>query len=139
MKSLYIFAAVLIMMMPQQLVAQDLIGMHSLSIKEYMRHNEKKFSLNTSSSNKYYSYLKYEDRDGLRTILYFLDENDNCRYYKYIYDYALEKTVVSGLNEEYEKIGEGMWKEEIGEGMVMIRELKREDWFFSVRAKKIKE
>ncbi len=120
------------------LAAQNYIGMHADSIKYYMKSAEKDLHLNTTSVNKYYNYLKYEDNTGVKTVLYFLDDMDNCTYYKCIYDYSLEDEIVEGLNKENEKIGEGLWKEAVSDSMVLIMELKREDWFFSVVTRKKK-
>ncbi len=105
--------------------------MHADNIKLLMRATHKDFSLNTSTTNKYYHYLKYENRIGTQTVLIFLDEENKCTFYKEIYDYSLQKEVIEDLNNHFVNIGDTLWTDEANMGIVN-KKLKKKEWFFSI-------
>ncbi len=111
--------------------SQDVIGLHADSIKVIMNENLPEFVLNTTSINKVYNYLKYEDHTGTQTMLFFLTDSDTCRYFKRICDYSLYSNMVGYLNEYFENINDTLWISETDLGELQ-KELKKEDWFFTI-------
>ncbi len=111
--------------------AQDFIGMQAEEIKKQMRAGQKDFALDETTVNKVYKYLKYVDDMETRTILFFLSEDDRCTWYKIIYDNDLLASVVQQLDSTCRKISDTLWLEETG-GQQYRKELKKQEWFFSV-------
>jgi len=115
--------------------SQNLIGYHIDDIKKIMKETQNEFRLNDDTINQYYNYLKYENSLGTKTFLFFLSENDTCKYTKLMCDQSeLKKTLIM-LNENYKPVNENMWIEEkSGEKFTII--LKKEQWFFSLITRK---
>ena len=111
--------------------SQEVIGLHADSIKVIMNENLPEFVLNTTSTNKVYNYLKYEDHTGTQTMLFFLTDNDICRYFKRICDYSLYSNIVGYLNENFENTNDTLWTSETDQGELQ-KVLKKEDWFFTI-------
>lgn len=137
MKQLIFILISFIWMTTSQVKGQEIIGMHADSVKLLMKSNYKDFNLNTSSINKYYNYLKYEDRIRTKTFLVFLDEENRCKYYKEIYDYSLKKRVYEDLNNHFINIGDSLWKGATDEVFV-TKKLKQNEWFFSITTRVVK-
>jgi hypothetical protein len=111
--------------------AQDYIGMRAEEIRKQMRAGRKDFSLDETTVNKVYKYLKYVDDMETRTILFFLSDDDRCTWYKVIYDNDFLGPVVQHLDSTCRKISDTLWMEEIN-GHQYRKELKKQEWFFSV-------
>ncbi len=120
--------------------AQDWVGMQDDSIKKAIKTEFPDFALNTSMVNKSYHYLKYEKYDGMQTMLVFLDDSNKCRYVKSIYDYNEWKRVLSYFNETLTRQNDSLWSY-IKENREITKELKKEDWFFTVvtKSRKVKD
>ena len=131
MKQLLIILISFFWMTTSTVIGQEFIGMHADSVKLLVRATHKDLSLNTSSTNKYYHYLKYEDRIGAQTFLIFLDEEDICTFYKEIYDYSRQKKVIKDLNNRFTNIGDTLWTHQADKGIVS-KKLKKNEWFFSI-------
>lgn len=137
MKQLLIILISFFCLTTPQVIGQEFVGMHADSVKLLMRATHKDFSLNTSSTNKYYRYLKYEDRIGTQTFLIFLDEENICTFYKEIYDYSLHKKVIKDLNNRFVNIGDTLWTDEVDMG-ILSKKLKKTDWFFTIITRVVK-
>lgn len=120
--------------------AQDWVGMQDDSIKKVIKTEFPDFALNTSMVNKSYHYLKFEKSDGMQTMLVFLDDSNKCRYVKSIYDYYEWKRVLSYFNETLTWQNDSLWSY-IKENREITKELKKEDWFFTVvtKSRKVKD
>ena len=115
--------------------AQNFIGMHKDKIMQTMKETQKRLKLNTSTVNKHYNYLKYEDHISEITVFYFLSDEDKCIQVRKIYDYSNINDVVAELNELYKKDGYNKWYyKDKGRRYNVI--LKEDDWFFTVTVKK---
>jgi len=118
--------------------SQNLIGYHSDDIKKIMKETQDEFRLNDNTKNEYYNYLKFENSLGSKTFLFFLSENDTCKYTKLMCDQSeLKKTLIM-LNENYKPVNENMWIEEKNGEKYTIT-LKKEQWFFSLVTRKLVE
>jgi len=131
MKQLILIVISLFWMTAYQVKGQEFVGIHADTLKLMMKVEYRDFSLNTSSTNRYYRYLKYEDRIGTQTFLIFLDEKNICKYYKEIYDFSLQKQVFEDLNNRFVNIGDTLWTEKVENGIVM-KKLTQNEWFFSI-------
>lgn len=113
---------------------QDWIGLRDDSVKKVIQKDYPDLNLNTNAINHVYHYLKYEKSDGMQTMLVFLDDSNKCRYVKSMYDYAIWDKVIQDLNKKYVRWNDSLWISE-NEGKKIIKELKKEDWFFTVLTK----
>ncbi|MCD6565642.1 MAG: hypothetical protein J7K53_06830 [Bacteroidales bacterium] len=111
--------------------SQNLIGYHSDDIKKIMRETQNEFRLNNDTKNEYYNYLKYENRLGTKTFLFFLSENDTCKYTKLMCDHSELKKTLKMLNENYKPVNENIWNEEKNNEKYTVT-LKKEQWYFTI-------
>ena len=117
--------------------SQTLIGYHSDDIKKIMRETQNEFRLNNDTKNEYFNYLKFENRFGTKTFLFFLSENDTCTYTKMMCDYSELKETLAMLNEKYQIVNENKWIEEKNGNKFNIS-LKREKWYFTLVTRRSK-
>jgi hypothetical protein len=87
---------------------QNLVGLKSTEIKEYMKKNKRELSPENVINSKY-SYLKYTNIGNTQTILFFLNNDSVCRSMRMIYDLTLKKETINELNTHYFKSGEDKW------------------------------
>lgn len=117
--------------------SQNLIGYHSNDIKKNMRETQNEFRLNDDTKNEYYNYLKFENRFGTKTFLFFLSENDTCIYTKLMCDYSDLKETLKMLNEKHQLVNKNNWIEEKNGNKFNIS-LKREKWYFTLVTRRSK-
>jgi hypothetical protein len=117
--------------------SQNLIGYHSDDIKKIMRETQNEFRLNDDTKNEYYNYLKFENRFGTKTFLFFLSENDTCTYTKLMCDYSNLKETLKMLNKKYQLVNANSWIEENESNKFNIS-LKREEWYFTLVTRRSK-
>ena len=103
-------------------------------IKQVMRETQKNFNLDQSTRNPIYKYLKYIDRYGEQTLLYFLDENDYCTASKLMSDYVNLQEIIEELNNKYEIVDDSNWKYTDNDKVYNVRLIEGE-WFFTVYTK----
>ena len=118
-------------------ISQTLVGYHSDDIKKIMRETQNEFRLNDNTKNEYYNYLKFENRFGTKTFLFFLSENDTCTYTKMMCDYSNLKETLEMLNEKYQMVNENKWIEEKNGDKFNIS-LERENWYFTLITRRSK-
>ena len=118
--------------------AQNFIGMHKTEIVMVMKETQKDFKLNTDVVNKKYNYLKFEDRINEQTVLYFLDEEDNCTYIRFMSDYSNYNSVLDSLNTKYTRKNDNTWNY-TDKGSIYVIYLEKGEWFFTVNTKKKKK
>ena len=117
--------------------SQNLIGYHSDDIRKIMREDQNEFRLNDDTKNEYYNYLKFENRYGTKTFLFFLSENDTCKYTKLMCNHSELKETLKMLNENFKPVNENMWIEKKNGEKYTIT-LKKEQWFFSLITRRSK-
>ena len=118
--------------------SQTLVGYHSDDIKKIMRETQNEFRLNDDTKNEYYNYLKFENRFGTKTFLFFLSENDTCTYTKMMCDYSELKETLGMLNEKYQMVNENKWIEKKNNEKYTIT-LKKEQWYFTLVTRRSKQ
>jgi hypothetical protein len=119
-------------------LGQNYVGAHKLTIKKEMKENYRDFYFSKEVLGKS-SFVKYEDRDGYRTLLFVLDENGYCKYQILMCDYSLLRPTIDSLNKNFEYQNDLTWYDFIsGKDNYLIR-LKKEEWYFSVVTRKLEK
>ena len=117
---------------------QNYIGAHKLQIKKEMKENYKDFYFSKEVMGKN-NFIKFEDYDGFKTILFVLDEEGYCTYSVLMCDYAFLKETVDSLNQHYEYKNDLTWVDYFtGKDNYQIK-LKKKEWFFSVVTRRLEE
>jgi|GEM_PF-2321718 len=129
--------ALLILLIPFLLSAQDFIGKTKEEVRKLMAEYQKELIEDESAKNPVYDMIKYSDRDENQTIL-FVFENGLCRYYKQMCDYALLKEITKKLDSEYTKTNDSTWCYQ-SEGNNYVISLKKEQWYFVVDTKMMEQ
>jgi len=111
--------------------AQHFIGLHKDDVIKLMRETYREFYNDNSFTNKQFNYLKFSDNTGSQTWLFFLSEDDICKYHKRMVDYAYMNEVVAELNSRGMKTGTDEW-EYMNMGKSYTVSLTRDKWFFTV-------
>jgi len=110
--------------------SQNLIGLNSTQIREYMKENRKDMNLN-DVINSTFKYLKYTDNSDTQTILYFLNDDSVCSSVRMIWDFSLKTEKMKELNSRYKKVDENRWSDrKDGKNYRII--VKDEKWAFNV-------
>jgi hypothetical protein len=111
--------------------SQNYVGYQLDDIKELMAANYKEFHFTKEVKSEKHHFIKYEDYDGMKTLLFVFDETTTCEYSVQMYDYALLKSVVDSLNKVYEVKANDTWLQQKN-GKAFLLKLKKKEWFFSV-------
>ena len=111
--------------------AQHFIGLHKDDIIKKMREAYREFYNDDSFTNKHFNYLKFVDNSGSQTWLFFLTDDDLCKYHKRMVDYANMKEIENELNSRGLKTGVDQW-EYMHNGKSYTVTLTRDEWFFTV-------
>jgi len=111
--------------------SQNYVGYQLDDIKEHMAANYKEFHFTKEVESEKHHFIKYEDYDGMKTLLFVFDDMASCEYSVLMYDYALLKSVVDSLNKVYEVQSNDTWLQQKN-GMNFLLKLKKKEWFFSV-------
>ncbi|MCG8409773.1 MAG: hypothetical protein MI739_00630 [Bacteroidales bacterium] len=111
--------------------SQTFVGKHKSEIRKEMR-NYQDFAFTKEILGKK-SYIKYEDIDRCRTLLFVLNSEGNCKYQMLMCDYSLLKQMIQMLNDTYEYQNNFIWKDTKQNYVIKI---KKDDWYFSVITRK---
>lgn len=117
---------------------QDWIGLPEDSVKKVIETECPDLNLSTNTVNKVYHYLKFEKSDGMQTTLVFLDDSNNCRYVKNMYDYVIWDRVIQDLNNKFSRRNDSLWISE-NKDKKIVSELKKEEWYFTVITKPVEK
>ncbi len=119
-------------------LALNYIGYSGEKIKSLVRGKETGFYFNKEFYNGRVNVLKYTDMVGDKTLLYVLDDTNICIYYLIVYDYSYLDEVKENLDQKYQKKEENIWIS-MKDGKSYKKELKKQEWFFSVVTKEMKQ
>ena len=118
--------------------SQNLLGYSADKIVKHIEKNNPELAQVTGLKNEKYTYLKYEDSDGDRTVMFFMSEDDRCTSVKSMYVHSLRDEVTSDLDKKYKKKTENIWTDtKKGKEAEIILEV--QDWFFTVSIKPVKK
>ena len=132
-----IIAISFLLLLSGAIKSQNMIGYHSDDIKKIMKETQNEFRLNNDTKNEYYNYLKFENRFGTKTFLFFLSENDTCTFSKLMCDYSELKETLKMLNKKYQIVNENKWIEKKNNEKYTIT-LKKEQWYFTLITRRSK-
>ena len=112
------------------------IGMSKDEVSEAVKSRHKDFGKDNSVISQHFNYLKFINEDQTITwIIYFTDE-DICKSTKMVCDYSEYDRMIRDLNEKYRSIGDMKW-ERRNENTTIQFELEEQDWYFTIRERKI--
>ncbi len=118
---------------------QNFIGMTKEEIKQTMKESKKEFYFSKEVNTGKYHFLKFENMDETKTMLFMLSDEEKCKYTKLMCDYSLLKSFEDSLNSNYDYQKNMKWidSHEESEQDYLI-ELEKKDWFFTVKTSPIK-
>ncbi|MEE4196137.1 MAG: hypothetical protein V2I54_00705 [Bacteroidales bacterium] len=133
-----IVVLLLIVISSLSVLGQNYVGAHKLTIKKEMKQNYRDFYFSKEVLGKS-SFIKFEDIDGYRTLLFVLNEDGYCKYQILMCDYGLLRSTIDSLNKNFEYQKDLTWYDYIsGKDNYVIR-LKKEEWYFSVVTRKLEK
>lgn len=115
--------------------APGFIGMHKNEIIEAMKKEHRDFVRDDTFVNRSFNYLKFVDRYGERTLLFFLSDEDFCTSIRLMCDYADIDVTLNELNSSFHKLNDSTWMNS-GNGDHYRISLKKGEWFYTVTTKK---
>lgn len=119
-------------------LGQNFVGKHKLEIKKEMKENYKDFYFSKEVLGKS-NFVKYEDFDGYKTLLFVLNEDGYCKYQMLMCDYGLLKSTIDQLNQNFEYKEDLAWYDYKSGKENFVIKIKKEEWYFSVITKKLEE
>ena len=114
----------------------DFIGMQKEDVTIAIKEDHKAFKLNTGFVNKSYNYLKFEDSIREITMLFFLNDKDECRMIRIMSDYSNITDLKEELNKYFTVEGNN-WNRKVG-NKKYVATLEEGDWFFTISITKEK-
>ncbi|MEA3318060.1 MAG: hypothetical protein U9R54_08890 [Bacteroidota bacterium] len=115
---------------------QNYVGSHKLEIKKNMKEKYKDYYFSKEVMGGKHSFIKFEDFDGMRTLLFVLNDNGYCNYSILMCDYSLLKTTIDSLNKNFEYKDNLLWLDYFTDKDNYSIKLKKKEWFFSVITRK---
>ena len=114
---------------------QNFIGLDETEIAKQMSISNPQFKLDKNVINPTYKYLKYVDKITEQTILFFLSDNGDCTYVRWMSDYSNLNDMISMLNQKYKKNTSNTWSfTENGQSYTV--KLEEGEWYFTVSFRK---
>ncbi|HYX06722.1 MAG TPA: hypothetical protein VE912_08305, partial [Bacteroidales bacterium] len=115
--------------------APDFIGMHKNDIIMAMKKEHRDFVRDDTFVNRSFNYLKYVDRYGEQTLLFFLSEKDLCTSIRLMCDYSYLDGSLDELNKSFQLVNDSTWSSSENGNHYRIS-LNKGDWFYTVSTKK---
>jgi len=112
--------------------AQNYIGLNEPEIVKNMQKSMPGFIRQTGIVNDSYNYLKYESKDGLQTLLFFMDKKDKCIEVRLNFDRSLYAEMVRDSDDKYLRVSENRWREIRGRKEYSIT-MTDDIWYFTLK------
>lgn len=139
MKKFFVMCVFILFASHSFVSAQDFIGKTVEEIKSLMEESKKEFSFTREVDTEEYHYLKFENKDKTKTMLFILSDEGICEYTRLMCDYALLKNMVDSLNANYKYQKDQTWFDyRPDEEYDYLIELEKRDWFFTIKTSRIK-
>jgi hypothetical protein len=126
---IYRIAFILLFALPIQTQSQHLIGLVRNDVIDKMK--ETSFTIDNTSKNETFNYLKYVDTNDEKTLLVFFSDSDQCISTKMMCDYSSIKKTIASFNKSYKRISSIEWNYIINKITYKVI-LRKEEWFYSV-------
>ncbi len=118
---------------------QHFIGNNKEEIKDMMQESDKELFFTKEVKTDNHHFLKYENMDNTKTMLFILDKDGKCQYTKLMCDYALLNSMQKKLNREYEYQKDLTWIDYAADQSYnYLIELEKKEWFFTIKTSRIK-
>lgn len=140
MKTFFLTGFVFFVFLFSTSYGQNFIGMTKDEIKQTMNESKKEFYFAKEVNTDKYHFLKFENMDETKTMLFILSENGKCKYTKLMCDYSLLKHFEDSLNSNYEYQKNMKWIDYSENDSIpdYLIELEKRDWFFTIKTSPIK-
>jgi len=140
MKTFFLTGFVFFVFLFSTTYGQNFIGMTEDEIKQTMNESKKEFYFAKEVNTGKYHFLKFENMDETKTMLFILSEKGKCKYTKLMCDYSLLKSFEDSLNSNYEYQKNMKWIDysENDSNPDYLIELEKRDWFFTIKTTPIK-
>ena len=140
MKKIFLTCVVVLIISLSCVFAQEFIGKTKEEIKTIMQQSQQGFSFTKEVETGDYHYLKFENEDETKTMLFILSDKGVCDYTRLMCDYSLLKSVVDSLNKNYQYQKDQTWIDYASDQEYnYLVELNKRAWFFSVKTSRIKK
>jgi len=140
MKTFFLSCFVFFALLLAQLCGQNYIGMTKAEIKKVMEEEKEEFYFVKEVNTGKYHFLKYENVDETKTMLFILSDEEKWMYTKLMCDYSLLKRVEDSLNSNYEYQKDMRWIDYSDEPEHnYLIELEKRDWFFTIKTSPLKK
>jgi hypothetical protein len=126
-----VFVLILSCLITSHLLSQHLIGLNKDQVMVAMEKYYPSFSIDNTTVNHTYKYLKYSDNSSEQTMLVFLSDDDKCTATKLMSDFSNLEEVKAKLNKAYKPSGKDKWVYNLN-GINYQVTLKRAEWYFTV-------
>ncbi|MGM0530541.1 MAG: hypothetical protein ACQER7_04255 [Bacteroidota bacterium] len=138
MKKMFLTCVFILFVSLSFVFAQDFIGKTREEIKTLMQQSEKALSFTKEVNTDKYHYLKFENEENTKTMLFILSDKGVCDYTKLMCDYSLLKSVIDSLNDNYQYQKDQTWIDyESDQEKDYLIELEKQDWFFTLKTSQL--
>ncbi len=135
MKKIFVFAWLFVLAFPTKAGCQNFIGLNKDEIPELLKKINPHFRLDRNAVNRTYNYLKFVDKVSEQTTLFFLSDDGECTYVRWMADYANLTDMTGMLNSKYVRNGPNSWTyTDKGDSYAVT--LTEDEWYFTVSFRK---
>lgn len=138
MKILSHILILICLLLPIRAMGQHYIGKSKPEVKQMMKENNKEVYEDNTSRNTLFNMVKYVDRLGTQTLIYFFNQGDTCLYSKWMCDYSMLNKVIADLNSSHKQSAEDSWYYSV-DGREYKITLATGEWFFTITTRPKKE
>jgi len=111
--------------------SQNMIGLTKSEVQKQMTLNYSKFSASSFGNSTNISTLRYIDKKTDRTLIFYFNKENKCKYSKMIEDMNLLQSRIKEFNIKYKPNGELKWVESI-KGKKYNIKIEKEKYIYNV-------
>ncbi len=109
----------------------NFMGMNEQTIRSELNDHYSSFKENTTFINNTYNYLKYEDSIREITILFFLNDDNECRMIRIMSAYSNYNDLLKEVRQNYHSLTKNNWVYNSNNINYLVK-LEEGDWFFTI-------
>jgi hypothetical protein len=120
--------------------AQDrhYIGKTVDEVKSMMQQSGTDFFFSKEVETGKHHFLKFENVDQTKTMLFIMSDDGKCEYTKLMCDYSLLKEMEDSLNKNYQYQKNMTWRDySRDEKYEYLIELIKREWFFTIKTTRV--
>jgi len=114
---------------------QNLIGIKKEGAETVVAKQMKGFSLDNSSKNESFNYLKFINSSGTKTLIVFFSKENVSTHTRMMCDFSELDFIKKEFNDKYKKTSKASWEFSVGNEKYEIT-LEEKEWYFVVNTKK---